>query len=144
MLPATMADEKLDLLRSVPLFAGLRDKELQRLGMLADEAELPAGRVLMRQGEYGNELLVLIDGTVRVERDGDVIAERGAGTVLGEMALLDGGPRTATCTLTTPSRMLVIGRREFNTLMDEFPEVRMRILETLASRLRTLEPHGAH
>lgn len=137
-------DEKLDLLRSVPLFVGLGRSQIERLGMLTEEVELPAGRVLMRQGERGQEMIVVIEGTVRVERDGRVIAERGAGEVLGEMALLDGGPRTATCTLLTAGRLLVVGRREFEAVMEEFPEVRMRILETLAGRLRSLEPHGVH
>jgi CRP-like cAMP-binding protein len=137
-------DEKLELLRKVPLFSGLSNRELQRIGELADEVDLPAGRVLMRQGEHGSEMLVLVDGSARIERDGAVIAERGAGEVLGEIALLDGGPRTATVTLTRDSRLLVLGRREFQAAMDELPEVRLRVLEAVAQRLRTLDASSIH
>jgi CRP/FNR family transcriptional regulator, cyclic AMP receptor protein len=137
-------DEKLELLRTVPLFAGLSNRELQRIGELADEIDLPAGRVLMRQGEHGSEMLVVVDGSARIERDGAVIAERGAGEVLGEIALLDGGPRTATVTLTRDSRLLVLGRREFQAAIDELPEVRLRVLEAVAHRLRTLDASSIH
>jgi CRP/FNR family cyclic AMP-dependent transcriptional regulator len=137
-------DEKLELLRTVPLFGGLSNRELQRIGELADEVDLPAGRVLMRQGEYGSEMLIVVDGSAEIERDGAVIAERGAGEVLGEIALLDGGPRTATVTLTRDSRLLVLGRREFQAAMDELPEVRLRVLEAVAHRLRTLDASSIH
>jgi CRP/FNR family transcriptional regulator, cyclic AMP receptor protein len=137
-------DQKLELLRKVPLFAGLSKRELQRIGELADEVDLPSGRVLMRQGESGSEMLIVIDGSARIERDGEVIAERGGGEVLGEIALLDGGPRTATVTLTRDSRLLVLGRREFQAAMDELPEVRLRVLEAVAHRLRTLDASSVH
>ena len=137
-------DEKLELLRTVPLFAGLSNRELRRIGELADEVDLPSGRVLMRQGESGSEMLIVIDGSARIERDGQVIAESGAGEVLGEIALLDGGPRTATVTLTRDSRLLVLGRREFQAAMDELPDVRLRVLEAVAHRLRTLDASSVH
>jgi CRP/FNR family cyclic AMP-dependent transcriptional regulator len=98
----------------------------------------------MRQGESGSEMLIVIDGGARIERDGRVIAERGGGEVLGEIALLDGGPRTATVTLTRDSRLLVLGRREFQAVMDELPDVRLRVLEAVAHRLRTLDASSVH
>jgi CRP-like cAMP-binding protein len=137
-------DEKLELLKTVPLFAGLSNRELQRIGELADEVDVPADRVIMRQGESGSEMLVIIDGSARIERDGAVIAESGPGDVLGEIALLDGGPRTATVTLTRDSRLLVLGRREFHAAMDELPDVRLRVLEAVAHRLRTLDSTSVH
>ena len=137
-------DQKLDLLRSVPLFAGLDDADIRRLGELVDEVDLPAGRVLMTQGEHGSELVIVIDGMASVVRDGQALDDCGPGSILGEISLLDGGPRTATVTLTEPSRLLILGRRAFHSLMDEFPEVRLRILETVAHRVRTLEPSAIH
>ncbi|HET9877877.1 MAG TPA: cyclic nucleotide-binding domain-containing protein [Candidatus Limnocylindria bacterium] len=137
-------DQKLDLLRSVPLFAGLDDADIRRLGELVDEVDLPAGRVLMTQGEHGSELVIVIDGMASVVRDGQTLDDCGPGSILGEISLLDGGPRTATVTLTEPSRLLILGRRAFHSLMDEFPEVRLRILETVAHRVRTLEPSAIH
>lgn len=139
-----MADEKLEKLRRVPLFAGLGRRELERLGMLTDEVDLPAGRVLMRQGDRGEELFVFMTGAARVERDGQEIAERRVDDFVGEIALLDGGPRTATVTLTEDSTLLVVGRRQFRQLLDEFPDVRLQVLEALAHRVRSGEPHAAH
>jgi CRP/FNR family cyclic AMP-dependent transcriptional regulator len=144
MLRHVSRDAKVALLRSVPLFAGLDTHQLARLGALADEIDLPEGRVLMRQGESGSEMMVLIDGSVRVERDGRVIAERGPGETMGEISLIDHGERTATVTLTAPSRLLVVGHREFHSLMDEFPEVKMRVLESMARRIRSLDTERCH
>ncbi len=137
-------DPKLDLIRSVPLFTGFGRREIERLGQLADEIDVADGTVLMREGATGHELFILVDGSVRVERGGRLIAERGPGSILGEIALVDGGPRTATVTAGGPARLLVIGHREFNTLMDEFPDVRLKVLTTLAMRVRSIEVDAAH
>lgn len=137
-------DEKLDLLRRVPLFARCDGRQIERIGMLADEVDLPKGRVLMRQGERGEEMFVLIDGAVRVERDGRSTDMDRGGEFFGEIALLDGGPRTATVELTMDSRLLVISRREFHTMMDELPDLRLQVLEALAQRVRSSEPDSAH
>jgi CRP-like cAMP-binding protein len=112
--------------------------------MLTDEVDLPAGRVLFNQGDAAAELFIVLDGSVRVERDGQVIANRGAGEFFGEMALVSEGPRMATATLESDSRFLVLGRREFHSLMDEFPALKMRVLETLASRIRSLDTSAVH
>lgn len=137
-------DEKVELLRSIPLFAGFGRRELERLGQLADQVDLPEGRVLMRQGDAGREAFVMVQGRARVERDGRVVAERTDGEVIGEIALLDEGQRTATVTLTAPSRLLVVGHRDFHALMDEMPEVRLKVLSELARRVRALEPDAGH
>lgn len=138
------SDPKLDLLRSIPIFSGFGGRELERIGMLTDQVDLPAGRVLMRQGEAGHEMYVIVRGRAEVDRDGRVIAERVDGDVVGEIALLDEGPRTATITLTEPSQLLVVGHRDFHMLMDEMPTVRTQLLESLARRMRQLEPDAAH
>lgn len=137
-------DEKLDLLRQIPLFERLGRRQIERIGMLADEVDLPKGRVLMREGEPGEELFVLVRGAAEVQRAGRSLAVRRAGQFFGEIALLDGGPRTATVELTEDSRLLVLGRRDFHSMMDEFPEVRLQILEALAHRVRSAEPESAH
>jgi CRP-like cAMP-binding protein len=137
-------DEKLDLLKSIPLFAGFGRRELTRLGMLSDVIDWPAGRVLMREGDLGAEMFVIVRGHAEVERAGRVIGEATNGDVLGEMALVDEGPRSATVTLTEPSRLLVVGHREFHALMDEMPTVRVQVLESLARRVRQLDPDVPH
>ena len=137
------SDPKLDLLRTVPLFAGLGKKEIERLGRLTDSVDLPAGRVLMRQGEVGSEMFVVVSGKLKVERDGKVIAERGPGTVVGEIALLSHVARVATVTVLEPTQAFVVGHSDFHSLMDEMPSVRASVLEVLASRISTLDPDAA-
>ena len=137
-------DEKLELLKSIPLFAGFGRRELERLGQLTDLVDLPEGRVLMRQGESGSEAFIIMEGNARIERDGRRLSDRSKGDVLGEIAILDEGHRTATVTLTSPSRLLVLGHREFHALMDEMPTVRLSVLSELARRVRNLEPDGGH
>lgn len=137
-------DEKLEKLRRVPLFANLGNRELERLGALTDEVDLPAGRVLMRQGDRGEELFILMRGAASVERDGRMVAERLHDEFVGEIALVDGGPRTATVTLTEDSALLVVGRRQFQQLLEEFPAVRVQVLEALAQRVRSADRDAVH
>ncbi|HSB85569.1 MAG TPA: cyclic nucleotide-binding domain-containing protein, partial [Ilumatobacteraceae bacterium] len=77
-----------DHLREIPLFADLDDDELDAVARVATELDLPAGRVLMREGEFAHEMLVIITGTLEVTRDGEHIADIGPGGFAGEMALL--------------------------------------------------------
>jgi len=137
------ADPKLDRLRSIPLFSRLGSREIEHLGQLTDEVDVPAGHVLMRQGDRGGEMFVVVSGTVSVERAGRSLGDRGAGSVLGEIALLSEMPRTATVTALEPTRLFVVGHREFHSLMDEMPSVRTCVLEVLASRIAALDPEAS-
>jgi CRP-like cAMP-binding protein len=141
---ATHTDTKLELLKRVPLFAGLGRKEIEEVGRLAEEIDVPAGRVLMREGQTGQEFFVIVNGSVKVERGGGRLATLGAGDFLGEIALIDDGPRTATATTETSSELLVLAHREFHSLMEQFPSVRTSVLQALASRVRNLEPDNPH
>jgi len=137
-------DSKLALVASVPMFARLGRKELEQVAQLVDEVEVPAGRVLMHQGDHGEEMFIVVAGRFQVERDGRTIAERGPGSALGEISLLSGGPRTATITALEPSTLLVVAHREFNSLMGDHPTVRMQVLEGLAHKIRALDHEGVH
>jgi CRP-like cAMP-binding protein len=136
-------DGKTELLRQVPLFSELSGRDLGELGALVDEVDVPAGKVLTEQGRRGDEFFVIVDGSVRVERDGREVAVLGAGQFLGEVSLVDEGPRTATATTTSPVRLLVIGHREFHSLMDRYPSVETCVLRSLAKRVRQLDPDAA-
>ena len=133
-------DKKLELLARVPLFANLRGRDLERLGQLTDEIDVPAGKVLTREGARGDEFFVIVDGSVRIERAGAALGTFGAGEYIGEIALLDEGPRTATATCETACRLIIIGHREFHTLLAEQPDIERTLLRTLAQRVRRLEP----
>lgn len=137
-------DEKLDLLHSIPLFADLDRHHLERLGMLTEEVDVPAGKVLIRQGERGDDLMVIVSGEVGVERNGERVTALGPGDFFGEIALIVGGPRTATVTAEAPGRLLVVNHRDFHALMEEFPEVAAQVLLTLAHRIRTLQPNAVN
>ncbi len=133
-------DEKLDLLQGIPLFAGLDRHHLERLGMLTEEVDVAPGKVLIRQGEHGDDLMVVVTGEVGVERDGARLSRLGPGDFFGEIALIAGGPRTATVTAEAATRLLVVNHRDFHALMEEFPAVAAQVLMTLAHRIRAVEP----
>jgi CRP-like cAMP-binding protein len=137
-------DTKLEMLRKVPLLAGLGRGELEAVSRLCTEVDLPAGRQLMREGETGNEFYLLIDGRVRVERGGATVATLGPGQFLGEIALVDHGPRSATAVCETDCRLMVLTHREFNSLMDTNTAIRARVLEALAQRVRQLQPDSGY
>jgi len=137
-------DPKVELLASVPLFAGLGRHELEEVAQLGDEVDVPSGHVLMRQGDRGDEMFVVVSGELDIDRDGRLINHMGPGAAVGEMSLLAEGPRTATVTTVGPTRLLVVGHREFHSLMDRHPTVRMRILAGLAEKVRNLDLGAAH
>jgi CRP/FNR family transcriptional regulator, cyclic AMP receptor protein len=138
------SNPKIDMIRSVGIFASCGPKDLARIAQLVDEVDLPDGKVLMREGETGAEMFLIASGSTRVERGGQVIGEYGPGAVLGEIALVSEGPRTATVTAVGPVRALVIGHREFHSLMDDHPKFREKVYEGLARKVRTLEGNGVH
>ena len=137
-------DEKLDLLHRIPLFATLDKHKIERVGELTEEVDVPAGKVLIRQGDAGGDMMVLVSGQVAIDRDGTRVTTLGPGDFFGEISLIDGRPRTATVTTDTPSRLLVVSHREFHALMDQIPEVAAQILQALADRVRKLEPKETH
>jgi CRP-like cAMP-binding protein len=135
-----VADAKVEQLRRVPLFARLGKRELERVGQLADEIDVLDGRALTAQGEHGDEFFVVLEGKIKIERDGRTAASLGPGDFFGEIALIDGRPRTATARADGHARLLVVGHREFHSLMDEMPSVQLGILQALAERVRQVAP----
>jgi CRP/FNR family transcriptional regulator, cyclic AMP receptor protein len=137
-------DYKRELLRKVPLFQGLSRKDLELVEQLTDEIDVPADKVLIKEGATGHEFFIVVDGSLRVERDGQVLRRLGPGDFAGEIALIDGGPRTATVVADAPSRLLVVGHREFFGLLAEYPDIQIQVLQALAHRVRVSEPSGVH
>ena len=137
-------DPKLELLKTIPLFATCGTGDLQRVAQLVDEVDIPDGKVIMRQGETGTEMFIVASGVARAERDGRHLADLGPGSVFGEMSIIAEGPRTATVTAVEPIRAFVVAHREFHSLMDNFPDFKMRVLEGLATKVRRLEENAVH
>jgi CRP-like cAMP-binding protein len=123
---------------STPLFHGLSKRELELVATMTTRMEFQAGKVLAREGAAGNEFLLLLEGTVEVRHDDHVVATRGPDDYIGEIALLTGGPRTATVITATPVTAEVIGRREFLGLLAEVREVSDRTRATMPKRLAEL------
>jgi CRP/FNR family transcriptional regulator, cyclic AMP receptor protein len=137
------SDAKIDALKRAPLFEGLSRKELEHLAQLADDLEIPAGKVLTKQGDTGREFFVLMDGEVEVVRDGEVIGTSGAGDFIGEISILEDMPRTATVTAKTPVRLFVLTAQSFRSFVEESPEVENKVLRTLARRLAAMSDDPA-
>jgi CRP/FNR family transcriptional regulator, cyclic AMP receptor protein len=132
-------DEKLEHLKRVPLFAKMGTRELERLGALADEVEVGLDTVLAEQGRVGHEFFIVLEGRVMVLEGRTPVRTLGPGDFFGEIALIESVPRTATVRAEGIVRLLVIGHREFNALMDEFPTVRSAVMDALAERVRRTE-----
>ena len=99
-------------------------------------ASLPTDTPLIEEGEEGDALFVILEGTAVVRRDGHDLVTVGPGAYFGELALLDGGPRSATVVATEPVTVAVLGVRMFRTLLREFPDMTAQVLAGLAHDLR--------
>ena len=131
---------KIELLKSVPLFAGCSKKELAEIAVITDEIALGDGTTLIKEGSRGSEFFILLDGTVKVTRNGRKLAELGSGSHFGEIALVSDVPRTATVQASTPVRVLVITGRAFRGLMQRVPGIAVHVLSTLAERVKPEGP----
>jgi CRP/FNR family transcriptional regulator, cyclic AMP receptor protein len=130
-------------LHEIDLFAQCTDKELEVIDALMTEVSLPAGRVLMREGDVGLECFVIEAGEAVVTRGGEELARRGPGTIVGELALIDHGPRTATVTAATPVTAYVLNRGEFASLLADAPDVAEKVTRELEARRGAAATGGA-
>lgn len=126
-------------LAEVPLFSTCSKRDLQKIAKAVDELEIGEEREIVTQGATGHEAFIIVDGTVAVKRNGRRVATLGPGDCFGELALLDGGPRTASVITESPVTLLVLGQREFASVIDEVPGLAHKILVALARRIRELD-----
>ena len=126
---------KIDLLKRVPLFADCSKKELQEISLVTDEVDLPAGFELTKEGAFGQELVVIVDGAADVIRRGKKINTVAGGDFVGEIALVTEQPRTATVQTTEPTQAIVLARRDFRALLQRVPSIQLKVLDAVASRL---------
>jgi len=132
-------DEHFDALRSLRLFNACSAKELEQIARLTDEVSVEAGHRIVSQGDSGREAFVIVDGIASVVLGDRSIADLGPGQHFGELALLDGGPRTASVDAATDMKLLVIHRPAFLGLLDEQPGIARRIMAAMAGIIRSLE-----
>lgn len=139
MIPFMSKKSVTDHLAAVPLFNACSKKELGIIAKASTEMSFPDGTELMKQDQSAREAFVLTEGTVVVKRNNRKVAELGPGAFLGELGLLDKGPRTATVIAQGPVEALVLGPREFAGLLDEVPSISHKLLKALAVRIRDLD-----
>jgi CRP-like cAMP-binding protein len=128
-------DGKVKLIHKVPLFSRLSKKGLEDVAHIADELDLPAGKLMAKEGDRGREFFVLLEGEADVTKGDKSINTMRDGDFFGEIALVTKMPRTANVTATTPVRVLVITERDFSGLMKRSPEVARGVAEALAERV---------
>ena len=131
-------DPKVRRLRVVPALSALPDRALATLAPHFDDAIIEPGEPLVREGDTGRELFLIVEGEAVVSLRDHVLATVGAGEFVGEMTLFDRVPRSATVTALTPMRVLVAGARSFDTLRTH-PAVLRHVATTLARRLRAAQ-----
>ena len=129
-------DTVITMLAATPSFGKLSTSELKAISHKTDHRKIGIGDLLTRQGQFGSELIVVLKGTASVDIGGTIVAELGAGEVIGEMALLDHGPRTATILATSPMEVAVLGIKAFEELTAHSPALWRAIATGLARRLR--------
>jgi CRP-like cAMP-binding protein len=137
--------ELADLLEAVPLFSRCTSRERRTIARHAEIAELPPGTDLVIEGEAGDALFIILEGDASVLRSDsvDVVARVGPGAYFGELALLDGSPRSATVRADSDVKVAVLGIRMFRTLLREVPDLAEQLLVGLAGQLRAAQNAAA-
>ena len=130
-----------DFLKNVPLFAGLAPRHIKNLASSCTERSFSTGEVIVRQGNPGVGLFVVVSGRVKIvkttESGNEIdIAEHGPGEVVGEMSVLDGATRTASVVAVEDTRCLVLASWAFNSFLQNHPEVALEILPVVVRRFR--------
>ena len=126
---------KIELIKTIPLFARLSRKELAEVAALADEIDFPGGKEIIREGERGREFFVLLDGGADVIRSGQRIAHLAKGDFVGEIAVIARVPRNATVKTTEPTRALVVTDQALRGLLRRMPDMQLKVLQAVAERL---------
>ncbi len=121
-------------LKSIDVFAGLGDDALNTIATLASEVSVPAGKDLVREGDYSYQLLAIEEGTAKVERGGEHLADLGPGDIIGEMGVLEKAQRNATVTATSSMVLVCMDRWDVKRLGKQAPTVMEQLKALVESR----------
>jgi CRP-like cAMP-binding protein len=121
------------------MFEGCTTRELDLIARAGTDIVMTAGTTIIDQGQTGREAFVVLDGTVTVRRNGRRVAELGPGAMIGELSLLDHGPRTATVTCDTDCELFVLDQRHFMGVLHDTPQLAARLLAHLARMVREMD-----
>ena len=130
-------------LAQVPLTAGLPPNVRRRLADIGKKRTYEPGEAIVREGETGTALYIILSGRATVEQGGNVLGELKAGDFFGELALIEEHRRSATVTAADPTDCVLYVAWEFTSLLAEHPEIAVPIMTELIRRLHRREHHGA-
>ena len=140
MARKTQTDPQLvTFVKAVPIFSSCTPKELKGVATSGKEVSFETGRVICKEGETGVGLHIILEGEVKVVVGGRTRRRLGPGAFFGEIALLDGGPRTASVVAETPVRTFAITSWNFRSVLKEHPSMPVKMLEEVCKRLRENE-----
>jgi CRP-like cAMP-binding protein len=138
MCSSRVGSKRLQVLRKVPAFRDLPARRLAKIDTLVDAVSVPAGHVLVREGELRGDALIVISGLAEMTRRGRRVGAVGPGAFIGEIGMEGMGPRTSTITARTPMRLLAIGPAALSTLLED-PAVSRAVLRGMVGRLRAID-----
>jgi CRP/FNR family cyclic AMP-dependent transcriptional regulator len=125
-----------EMLQRTPLWSGLTEKELKVIARSFKELKYNSGDIIVRKGESGVSFYLIAEGTVEVRSDGRVLSKLGPGQFFGEMAILDGRPRSADVVALEPSRCLALTSWSFKSIVSNNPKMALKLLQESVRRLR--------
>lgn len=128
--------EKVLFLKGVDLFRSIPGEELSHIAEITDEVEYKPQQQIFKEGDQGDAMYLIVDGTVKVHSGEQVFAELGTKQCFGEMAILDAEPRSASITALSDLTLLKIEREDFHEILAEKPEISLGIIQVLTNRLR--------
>jgi CRP/FNR family cyclic AMP-dependent transcriptional regulator len=137
----TARGEVVRALGGVPLFSGLSDRELRTIAATAKEVSFPAGKTICREGDQAAGMHIVLEGDTKVQIGGRTRRKMGTGAYFGEVALVDGGPRSATVIAETDVRTVSIPAWNFKATLKENPTIALKLLDELAAWLREASSH---
>jgi CRP-like cAMP-binding protein len=130
---------QIENLQKVTLFSGCTKRDLQHVAKAGDVITMTDGTTIVDQGQMGREAFVILSGSVAVRRGGRKITTLGEGDVVGELSLLDHGPRTATAICEGDCTLFVLDQRHFRKVLEDQPQIMFKLLGTLAGHIRNLD-----
>jgi CRP/FNR family transcriptional regulator, cyclic AMP receptor protein len=131
--------EIVDILEGVTLFSNLSKRQLKAVAKVSSDVHYEPGEVILKELETGQNLVIITSGTAKVIRGGKTLATVRSGDVIGEMAIIDGEPRSATVTANSVVEGIAIYRTAFRRLLDEHPTMCSKLLLAQTARLRELD-----
>ena len=131
-----IAVEKIVFLSDVPMFGQVQSAELAKIAEITDEVVVPAGQCVFREGDFGEELFIIVEGRVRISLRGRILAKLKERDYFGEMSLLDGEPRSATAEAEVDTLLLRIRQADFHRILARNFDATLAVLRTLSRRLR--------